>query len=122
MGQHDRPGGHFLFIYRALRSRQQRRLKSLVKKVSALPEVRAIVIRDENVTVAIDKSPAKTYIRITSLIDEINEKRLLMKPMKAVIKDDLSDAEFHALLRRAASPTPGTNRDRRHFLPYAHRI
>jgi serine/threonine protein kinase len=93
------PAVMFFFIYRALRNRQQRRLKAFVKKVSALPEVRAIVIRDETVTVAVDKAPAKTYIRITSLIDEINEKRFLSKPVTAAIKDDLSEAEFRNLLK-----------------------
>ena len=95
------PAVTFFFIYRALRNRQQRRLKAFVKKVSALPEVRSIVIRDETVTIAVDKAPAKTYIRITSLIDEINEKRFLSKPVTAVIKDDLSDAEYRTLLRTA---------------------
>jgi len=95
------PAVTFFFIYRALRNRQQGRLKAFVKKVSALPEVRAIVIRDETVTVAVDKAPAKTYIRITSLIDEINEKRFLSKPVTAVIKDELSDAEYRNLLKTA---------------------
>jgi len=93
------PAVLFFFIYRALRNRQKGKLKAFVKKVSALPEVRAIIIRGESVTVAIDKSPAKTYIRITSLLDEINEKRFLTKPITATIKDDLSDAEFHNLLK-----------------------
>ena len=93
------PAVLFFFVYRALRNRRQGKLKAFVKKVSALPEVRAIIVRDDSVTVAIDKSPAKTYIRITSLIDEINEKRLLTKPITAVIKDDLSDAEFRNLLK-----------------------
>ena len=87
------------FVFRALKNRRQRKIKAFVKKVSALPEVRAIIIRGESVTVAIDKSPAKTYIRITSLLDEINEKRFLTKPITATIKDDLSDAEFHNLLK-----------------------
>jgi len=93
------PAVIFFFVYRALKNRQQGKLKSFVKKVSTLPEVRAIIIKGESVTVAIDKSPAKTYIRITSLIDEINEKRFLTKPVTAVIKDDLSDAEFRNLLK-----------------------
>ena len=93
------PAVLFFFIYRYLRNRQQRRLKAFVKKVSALPEVRAIVIRDERVTVVVDKAPAKTYIRITSLIDEINGKRFFSKSVTAAIKDDLSEAEFRNLLK-----------------------
>lgn len=95
------PAVVFFFIYRALRNKRPRMLKAFVKKVSALPQVRAIVIKDDTVTVALAKAPAKTYIRITSLIDEINKKRFLSKPMTAVIKDDLSDEEYRTLLRTA---------------------
>lgn len=93
------PAVMFFFIYRALRNRQQNKLKAFIKKVKSLPEVRAIIVQGETVTVAIDKSPAKTYIHITSLIDEINRKRFLTKPVNVTIKDDLSDAEFHKLLK-----------------------
>ncbi|MCX6564287.1 MAG: serine/threonine-protein kinase [Candidatus Aminicenantes bacterium] len=95
------PAVAFFFIYRALRNKRQRMLKAFVKKVSALPEVRAIVIKDDTVTVALDKAPAKTYIRITSLIDEINEKRFIGKQVMPVIRDDLSEAEFRNLLKTA---------------------
>ncbi len=95
------PAVAFFFIYRALRNKRQRMLKAFVKKVSALPEVRAIVIKDDTVTVALDKSPAKTYIRITSLIDEINEKRFIGKQVTPVIRDDLSEAEFRNVLKTA---------------------
>ena len=89
----------FFFLYRAIRNRQQRKVKALVKKVSVLPEVRAVFVRGEAVTVAIDPSPAKTHIRIASLVDEINMKRFLTKPVTATIRDDLSDAEFRNLLK-----------------------
>ena len=88
-----------LFMYRALRKRKQRRLKAFAKKVSAFPEVRAIIIRNDLVTVILDHAPAKTYIRIRSLVDEINRKLFFAKPVAAVIRDDISEPEFHSLLR-----------------------
>jgi len=88
-----------LFMYRALRKRKQRRLNAFAKKVSAFPEVRAIIIRNNLVTVILDHAPAKTYIRIRSLVDEINRKLLFAKPVAAVIRDDISEPEFHSLLR-----------------------
>jgi serine/threonine protein kinase len=88
-----------LFMYRALRKRKQRRLNAFAKKVSAFPEVRAIIIRNNLVTVILDHAPAKTYIRIRSLVDEINRKLFFAKPVAAVIRDDISEPEFHSLLR-----------------------
>lgn len=88
-----------LFMYRALRKRKQRRLNAFAKKVSAFPEVRAIIIRNNLVTVILDHAPAKTYIRIRSLVDEINRKLFFAKPVEAVIRDDISEPEFHNLLR-----------------------
>jgi serine/threonine protein kinase len=88
-----------LFMYRALRKRKQRRLNAFAKKVSAFPEVRAIIIRNNLVTVILDHAPAKTYIRIRSLVDEINRKLFFAKPVEAVIRDDISEPEFHSLLR-----------------------
>ena len=74
-------------------------LQGFAKKVSALPEVRAVIIRGDQVTVIMDKARAKTYIRITSLIDGINNKLYLGKPITGTIKDDLGDQEFQNLLR-----------------------
>ncbi len=88
-----------LFMYRILKKRKQRRLDAFVKKVSAFPEVRAIIIRNDLVTVILDHAPAKTYIRIRSLVDEINRKLLFARPVEAVIRDDTSEPEFRSLLR-----------------------
>lgn len=91
-----------LFAFRFARNRKRRMLNAFTKKVSSFPEVRAIVIRDNQVTVVTDKAPARTYIRIASLIDGINRKLYFSKPIVAAIRDDLSEPEFHGLLR-----TPG---------------
>ena len=74
-------------------------LQGFTKKVSALPEVKAVIIKGDRMTVVMDKAPAKTYIRITSLIDAINKKLFLGKPVTGVIKDDLDDREFQNMLR-----------------------
>jgi len=91
-----------LLIYRAVRNKKRRMLSAFARKISTVPEVRAVIIREDLVTIVVDHAPAKTYIRISSLIDEINKKLYFGSPVKAEIKDDVSETEFHALLR-----TPG---------------
>jgi hypothetical protein len=88
-----------LVAYRIVRNRKRRMLQGFTKKVSALPEVKAVIIKGDRMTVVMDKAPAKTYIRITSLIDAINKKLFLGKPVTGVIKDDLDDREFQNMLR-----------------------
>ncbi len=69
-----------LLIYRGVRNRKRRMLASFTKKVSALPEVKAVVIREDEVTVVLEKAPAKTYIRITSLIETVNARLFFGRP------------------------------------------
>jgi hypothetical protein len=89
-----------LLIYRGVRNRKRRMLVSFTKKVSALPEVKAVVIREDEVMVILEKAPAKTYIRITSLIEAVNAKLFFGRPVKVAIKDDLAEQEFQRLLRQ----------------------
>jgi predicted Ser/Thr protein kinase len=88
-----------LVAYRIVRNRKLRMLQGFTKKVSALPEVKAVIIKGDQVTVIMDKARAKTYIRITSLIDAINKKLFLGKPVAGTIKDDLGEQEFQNMLR-----------------------
>jgi serine/threonine protein kinase len=87
------------FIYRGMRNRKMRKLASFTKKVSADPVVRAVIIREGLVTVVTDKASAKTYIRISGLIDSINRSLYFAKHISVEIKDDLSDEELQSLLR-----------------------
>lgn len=89
-----------LLIYRGVRNRKRRMLTSFTKKASALPGVQAIIIREEKVTVVLEKAPATTYIHLTSLIDEINAKLFFGKPVTSEIKDDVSEAELQNLIRQ----------------------
>ncbi len=88
-----------LVLYRLIRNRKRRMLAGFTKRVAAFREVKAVIIKDDTVTIVMDKAPAKTYIKITSLLDGLNRKLFLGKPVAAAIKDDLDEKEFHSLLR-----------------------
>jgi len=92
-----------VLIYRYVRNRKLRLLRSFRRKASAIPEVRAIHIQGDRVTVVIDKSPAKTYIRISGLIEEVNKRLFFGKPVTGEIIDDPAAPELKRLLRQ-----PGT--------------
>jgi hypothetical protein len=86
--------------YKFLRSRKRRIISNFTKKISALPEVKAVIVREDQVSVILDQAPAKTYIHITSLIDSLNSKLLVGKRVTAEIKDDLADAELRRIIRQ----------------------
>jgi hypothetical protein len=95
-------GPAFLAFFgsRALRNRKRRMVKDLTKKISALPEVKAVLARQDQLTVVLDRAPAKTYIHISSLIDSANSRLFFGKPFIVQIKDDLNDQETQRFVRQ----------------------
>ena len=89
-----------LFFYRFARNRKRRMLTDFSKKISKLPEVKAVVIQEDRVTVVLDKAPAKTYIHINSLIESLNSRLFFGKPATVEIKDTLSDTELQKSIRQ----------------------
>jgi len=110
-----------LFFYRFVRNRKKRRLAAFTKKIAKFPEVRLIVIRENHVTIVIDKAPAKVYIRITALIEELNQRLYVGRDVTAEVKSEIPEAEVQAMLRQVGvvyareealpgrSPKPGKN-------------
>ena len=86
------------FLYRWIRNRKKRMIHAFVKKASAFPEVRAVFIRDNQVTVVLDPAPAKTYVKLNGLIDTLNDKVHFTAPLKAELCDDLAEADVRALM------------------------
>jgi hypothetical protein len=89
-----------LIVYRTVRNRKSRMLKAAAKKISSSPEVLAVIVRGDRITVIMDRAPAKTYIRITSIMDSVNEKMFVGKPVTGEIRDNVAEAEFGAILRQ----------------------
>jgi predicted Ser/Thr protein kinase len=89
-----------LFLYRYIRNRKKRLIAAFAKKVTRFPEVRLVTVRDDRVTVVVDKAPAKVYIRITALVDELNKSLFFGKDIKAEIRTDITDAEAESMLTK----------------------
>ncbi len=87
-----------LFFYRFVRNRKKRLFATFAKKVSKFPEVRLVTVRDDRVIVVVDKAPAKVYIRITALVDELNRSLFIGKDIKAEIRTEIPETDATALL------------------------
>jgi tRNA A-37 threonylcarbamoyl transferase component Bud32 len=89
-----------LIGYRYIRNRKNRMLKRFTSKISKFPEVKAIIRRDDHITIIVEEAKAKTYIRINSLVDLVNKKLYFGRHIEASVRDDLSPDEFQHILRR----------------------
>lgn len=87
------------FLYRYIKNRKSRMLSRLVAKASKYQDVRAIRVRDNLITLVVDKGQASLYIRINSLVDSINKKLFTGKPIEINLRDDLPPEEFQQMLR-----------------------
>jgi len=89
-----------LFFYRFVRNRKKRLLAAFTKKIAKFPEVRLVVVRENRVTVVLDKAPAKVYIRITALVEELNRSLFVGKDVTAEVKSEIPEDEVQAMLRQ----------------------
>ncbi|MGZ5496565.1 MAG: serine/threonine-protein kinase [Candidatus Aminicenantales bacterium] len=92
------PAFMVFFLYRFLRNRKKRVIAAFAKKVGRFPEVRLVTVRDERVTVVVDQAPAKVYIRITALVDDLNRSIFFGQDVKAEIKTEIPEAEAKTML------------------------
>jgi hypothetical protein len=115
------PAFMVLFFYRFLRNRKKRLIATFTKKAAKFPEVRLVTVRDDRVTVVVDKAPAKVYIRITALVEELNKSLFFEKDIKAEIRSEIPETEAKAMLtqvgvvyaREEAPLTSSSSRSRR---------
>ncbi len=86
-------------VYRFVRNRRARMLRRFVDKVSRMPEVTAVTVRGNLITVAVEQARANLYIRLNSLLQTANRKLFYGEPWEVVIRDDLGQEELRNLLR-----------------------
>jgi hypothetical protein len=68
--------------------------------MATFPDVRAVIVKEDKVTVVADKPPAALYLRVTSLIEGINKRLYFGKHVEAEVRSDLAEEEFQKLLRQ----------------------
>ncbi len=88
-----------LLTFRYIKNRKSRMLNRFVSRVRKLEAVRALIIRENLITVVVDVAQAKLYIHINSMVDQINKKLFFGKPIEIAVRDDFSSEEFQAMLR-----------------------
>jgi len=87
-----------LFVYRFARNRKRRLVAAFARKLGKFPEVRLVTVRDDRLTVVVDKAPAKVYLRINALLDDLNRNLFFGKDLKGEIRAEVSEPEARAMM------------------------
>jgi hypothetical protein len=85
-------------IYRNIRHQPRRQLEWLVRKVSKLPEVKLISVRDRQLTVVVGHPTGQLYERINRYANDSNRKLFLGDPVAVTIRHDVEPSEWGRLL------------------------
>ncbi len=86
-------------VYRYIRNRRARMVQRFVNRISPIPEVMAITVSGNRLTVVLEAPKANHYLRINSLLDTLNRKLFYGDPLEVAIRSDLASEEFQSLLR-----------------------
>jgi len=89
------------FLYRHVRNRPLRVQELFVRKASRVPEVRLIVLQQQQFKVVVDRPVAQLYGRLNSHLRACNRKMYSGQPLTLSILHDLPADQFHKML---ASP------------------
>jgi serine/threonine protein kinase len=86
-------------VYRFIRNRKNRMLKWFVGRVSRIPEVEAVIVRGDLVTVIVNRAQAGTYVRVQGYLDNVNKKLFYGAPVETTVRDDIKGEELRQILR-----------------------
>ena len=87
-----------LFAYRFVRNRPQHAQAKLARRLSKIPEVRLIVIKQQHVEVVVERSSSQLYLRINEYLRNSNRILLYGPAMTLSILNDTPSAQLQAML------------------------
>lgn len=90
-----------LIFWRIARNRKARLLNKFAQRAAKLPEVRAVIVKEDRVIVVADKAPAHVYVRIASLVEDVNKRLYFGKHVESEVRDQMEENEFRNLLRQS---------------------
>jgi serine/threonine protein kinase len=85
-------------IYRNLRHQPRRVLQGMVRKLAKIPEVRLVSVRNQTITVVIDRPAAQLFTRVNQYVHDGNHKLFFGEPYQVSIRPEPSSEEWRRLL------------------------
>ena len=79
-------------------NRPRKLIRRFASRIKKMPEVRLIVERDRQVTVAVDHVVARILVRVNAQIDKVNDKWFRGEKFTVNVRDDVTAEELRGLL------------------------
>jgi hypothetical protein len=86
-----------LFAWRRFRNRRKRLMRWLAQRLKKLPEVRVVACDGNRITVLVDKALAKTYLRVNTLVEQLNSSMYFGEPFTVSVRDNPTPEETRSL-------------------------
>ena len=86
-----------LLVWRRFRNRRLRLMRKFTGKVRKLAEVRLVAYEGTRLTVVVDNALAKTYLRVNTLIEQLNASMFFGEPFTVVVRENASAEETRSL-------------------------
>jgi len=86
-------------IFRFVRNRRRRLARGFVARIAKVKDVIAVRVADDLITVVVGEAKAKVFVRVNTLLDDLNHKHFFGDPFRAEVRDDLSPEDLQRLLR-----------------------
>jgi len=86
-------------VYRAVKNRPRKLVRRFASRIKKMPEVRLIVERDRQVTVAVDHVVARILVRVNAQLDKVNDKWFRGEKFTVKVRDDVTGEELRELLQ-----------------------
>jgi tRNA A-37 threonylcarbamoyl transferase component Bud32 len=91
-------GGGGLLTWRRYRNRRYRLMRKFSARVQKLPEVLAVTVVGQSVTVVADKALAKTYVRVNAAMELVNAKMFFGDPFSVTVVDGVGEEDLKTRL------------------------
>jgi serine/threonine protein kinase len=86
-----------LIMWRRFRNRRLRLMRKFTGKVRKLAEVRVVAYEGTRLTVVVDKAMAKTYLRINTLVEQLNASMFFGDAFTVTVRDNATAEETRNL-------------------------
>jgi Protein kinase domain len=86
-----------LFAWRRFRNRRKRMARWLAQRLRKLPEVRVVAYDGNRITVLVDKAVARTYLRVNTLVEQLNGSMYFGEPFTVSVRDNPTPEETRSL-------------------------
>jgi len=95
------PGLVGLLIFRYIKNRKKRLIKKFVGRMRRFREIKVVTVRENRIRVYADRAQAKLYVKVNSLVDQINQKLFFGRPLEVSVIGNLADEQLAPVLKES---------------------